>query len=663
MCGIVGFYNSSRDPNTFPETIINMLSMISYRGPDQAGYFFDNNIGIGTVRLKVIDIQHGMQPMSDESSRFWISYNGEVYNYIELRDELKKSGIKFKTSSDTEVVVNAYKVWGKEAFKKLNGGFAFVIYDRVDKKIILVRDRFGERPLFYMCHGNEWIFGSEIKSFLAHGEVNIKFDPYKLQSLYAIWTPLPDDSVYEGIFQVPSGGYIEVDSNGNLKANHYYQLDFCEPQFKGSESEAIEKLRFELSNSVKLRLRSDVQVGTYLSGGIDSSIVTLLATKYSDNVIRTFSVGFERKEFDETSFQQEVSKHLGTNHEQVIISDQNILDNFDKALWHLEIPVFRTAFVPMYLLSKQVAHSGIKVVLTGEGSDEFFLGYDLYKETILRSSWNNTVNYEEKRNQLQKLYPYLTKIQENVSFLVPLYERFTKETIPGLFSHEMRFSNSSFNDRILNLPTDSLSFLKKYISLHEKEFFSLPIMKRAQWLECTTLLAGYLLSSQGDRMSYANSVESRLPFLDSNVIALSNSFSDSLKLTGDFNEKHILKLAFKDELPSSVVNRPKQPYLSPLPPPFLDKKNNIYFDLLNSKDLLEELEFINVDFVKSFIHKIYQTPYEKISHRENQAFLFLLSTLLLHERFTRRKYYFSDKKQLTDSLVCHIDGRAMESVC
>ena len=164
-------------------------------------------------------------------------------------------------------------------------------------------------------------------------------------------------------------------------------------------------------------------------------------------------------------------------------------------------------------------------------------------------------------------------------------------------------------------------------------------------------------------MSYANSVESRLPFLDSNVIALSNSFSDSLKLTGDFNEKHILKLAFKDELPSSVVNRPKQPYLSPLPPPFLDKKNNIYFDLLNSKDLLEELEFINVDFVKSFIHKIYQTPYEKISHRENQAFLFLLSTLLLHERFTRRKYYFSDKKQLTDSLVCHIDGRAMESVC
>lgn len=656
MCGIVGFYNSPQDPDIYPEKICNMLSMISHRGPDQAGYFFDNKVGMGVVRLNVIDIQYGIQPMSDESGRFWISYNGEVYNYIELREELKTLGCNFKTNSDTEVVINAYKVWGKEAFKKLNGSFAFAIYDKFDKKIILVRDRFGERPLFYTRWKNEWIFGSEIKSFLAHEKIDIKFDTFKLQSLYTLWTPLPEDSVYKDILQVPPGGYIEIQEDGDLKTDYYYSLNFKESEFKGSQVEAIERLYFELSESIRIRLRSDVQVGTYLSGGIDSSIVTLLASKHSSKPVSTFSIGFERKEFDETSIQEEVSKYLGTEHNQITISDRDIFNSFDKAIWHAEVPVFRTAFVPMYLLSKHVRDSGIKVVLTGEGSDEFFLGYDLFKETMLRKDWSNEMHPEEKRNQLKKLYPYLTKVQDNISTLLPVYERFTKENYPGLFSHEMRFSNSSFSNRILNLSGDSLSSLKSYIKSHEHDFPSLSLLQRAQWLECKTLLAGYLLSTQGDRMSFANGVETRLPFLDPNVVAFANSLPDNLKLTNEFNEKNILKLAFKNKLPDSVINRTKQPYLAPLAQTFLDRKELI------SKDTLEQIGFLNMDFTERFIDKFYKTDLEKISHRESQAFLFLLSTVLLHEKFTRRTHQLPNKKQLIASLVCCIDGRVLQPI-
>ncbi len=411
MCGIVGFLNSSKNAETFPDTVCKMLSMIKHRGPDEFGYFFDEHIAFGVARLSVIDLISGQQPICSSDKRYWIAYNGEVYNYIELREELEALGCKFNTSTDTEVVLHSYIMWGEKAFNKLNGGFAFVIYDRKIQSAILVRDRYGERPLYYTKHKNEWIFASEIKSFLKYDNLELEIDLKELQTILTLWTPLPDRSVFKGIFQVPPGSYIKLHSDAiNIKP--YYLLDFKAEPFKQSESDAIEQTYFKLSESVRIRLRSDVEVGTYLSGGIDSSIITLLATQYSTKKVKTFSIGFRENSFDESGEQITVSNYLGTEHNQLTISNEDIASHFAEALWHAETPVFRTAFVPMFLLSKQVQDNGIKVALTGEGSDEFFLGYDIYKETILRSSWDKLTN-DKKINQLKMLYPYQKHFQED----------------------------------------------------------------------------------------------------------------------------------------------------------------------------------------------------------------------------------------------------------
>jgi asparagine synthase (glutamine-hydrolysing) len=655
MCGIAGFYNTSQNAEECPGIIKNMLSYIRHRGPDEAGYFLDDKMAMGTVRLSIIDLSTGTQPLSDQSKRYWICYNGELYNYKEIKEELISKGIHFKTSSDTEVVLQAWIFWGDGCLGKFNGAFGFSIYDTVTSTLFLARDRYGKRPLFYTIQNGEFLYGSEMKAFFGYPEFSFEMDTEQLSSIYTLWTPLPHQSGFKNVKQLGSGEYLVVNKNG-ITRKKYSTLNFDIPKFIKSEADAIDIIRETLKKSIEMRLRSDVEVGVYLSGGLDSSIVTQLASKLSNHPLRTFSVEFDEGEFDESNEQKEVASYFNTKHSSIRISHKDITDNFPKALYYAEVPVFRTAFVPMYLLSQKVRKAGIKVVLSGEGSDEAFLGYDIFKETLLRESWNNLCN-DERKEKAARVHPFLNHYSgENQNYLLGLYQQYSNQQLPGLFSHEIRFQNGRFSNRLLKKNNDPFQNVYELIA-DDENFSQMSPVQKAQWLEFKTLLSGYLLSTQGERMGLANGVENRCPFLDPNVVELASAMN--LIFDDGFNEKYILKKAFEDVLPKNVIARNKQPYRAPDSAAFVTHIPE-YMDLLLSDSSLKEIDFLNQKFCKGLVKKVTSLQPNNISARENQTFMYLISTVLLNQMFVKKDFsYVQAPSSINDILVKEIDYQAI----
>lgn len=636
MCGIAGYLTHPHTgPIPDPAVIQGMLSLLDHRGPDAAGYYVDKRVALGNTRLSIIDLATGYQPISDETQRYWIVFNGEIYNYKELRPILEQHGCRFQTQSDTEVLLHAYIVWGTDVFQHLNGDFAFAVYDRVSQQLVLGRDRFGKQPLYY-CHTNGvLVFASEIKSLLAHPVVDFSLDAERIARIFALWTPLAGDTPFENIYQIPVGHALTI-QNGAPTLCPYYDLTFPEPPLIGDEHDLAAGIRESLRESIRLRSRSDVEVGVYLSGGLDSAIVTRLAMEFSPQTMHSFSVSFEDAAYDEQPYQDELSAYLGTQHTRLTINSTDIATAFPAAVWHAEMPLFRTALVPLLLLSQRVKEQGIKVVLTGEGADEIFLGYNIFKETALRHDWN-TISEPDRRQALTGMYPYLGHFNaQNYGPLLNMYGRFTTEKTPGLFSHEMRFHNAKFALRLLDPPgADPLPNLADYIKM-QPNFGSFSPMQKAQWLEFKTLLAGYLLSSQGDRMSLAHGVENRCPFLDHHVVEYAAQLPDSVKLKGYTQEKHILKRAFADELPAAIIKRAKQPYRAPDAAVFRDCLPD-YMELIRSEAELNKTGLINAAQSARFVDKIMGSSGHAISPRDNQALIQLLSLQLLHRQFIQRR--------------------------
>lgn len=653
MCGIAGFFNSTHDSGEFPDTITRMLGTVAHRGPDGTGYFVDDRCAVGAARLSIIDIKAGVQPLSDASGRYWICYNGEVYNYRELRAELEAKDCVFRTKSDTEVVLQAWIQWREACLPRFNGGFAFAIYDREQSELVLARDRFGKRPLFYIAHGHGILFASEMKAFLQFPGINFEQDPDQLTSILAQWTPLPEQTGFRGIKSLPMGEWLLVTPD-RIVQRRYDTLRFEGHAPVATEEEAIALVRQGLVESVALRLRSDVDVGVYLSGGLDSAIVALLANDTAQGRLSTFSVEFEDAEFDESPEQRELASFLGTKHESVRVTHADITRHFPDAIFHAEIPAFRSAFVPMFLLSRRTSEAGIKVVLSGEGADEAFLGYDIFKETLLRTHWR-ALEDDERRKRLAQLYPHLDHYGPgDIAAITGLYQQFSEERLPGLFSHELRFQNGRFSARLIQSPEDPFRAIGELVA-NEPGYPAMTPVQKAQWLEFKTLLPGYLLSTQGERMSLAHGVENRCPFLDKNVIDIASAVN--LRFDDGFNEKRLLRRAFRDRLPASVIAKRKFPYRAPDSAAFAGGKPD-YLELLLSDAELAKLPYLNAKFARALSTKVLSKPASEISTKENQTFIFLVSLALLHRFFVQRANAGRTRREPTRSpLVRAVDMR------
>ncbi|MGW2870852.1 asparagine synthase (glutamine-hydrolyzing) [Kitasatospora sp. NPDC001225] len=629
MCGIAGFLADPPLTGAPDEVITSMLSTIRHRGPDQAGYYLDDGLAMGTVRLAIVDPADGAQPMSDPTERYWICFNGEIYNHVELRAELEGLGRPFRTDhSDTEVALQAWIQWGPACFARFNGPFALAIRDTATGGLVLARDRYGKRPLYYAEHGGALLFASEAKAFGAFPGFRFELSPPDLASIYAVWTPLPDRTPFAGVRQLPMGCYLEA--GGGLRSPlAYEELSFDVPGFDGTEPEAVAFVRESLRTAVELRLRSDVEVGVYLSGGLDSSVVTSLATQLSRHQVRTFSVAFRDKNFDESDSQLLVAEHLGTLHSALPVTGADIADNLPSAVYHAEVPAFRTSFVPMFLLSRHVRDAGIKTVLSGEGSDEAFLGYSLFRETMLRERWHGLTD-AERRAGLATLHPELAHFgPAHQGHLLGLYQQFATERLPGLFSHELRYQNGRFAARLLASRKDPFADLLDLVA-RAPGYQAMSAVQKAQWLEYKTLLPGFLLSTQGERVALAHSVENRCPFLDPAVVRAASAVN--LRFDDGWNEKAVLKKAFRAELPQWTTDRPKQPYRAPGSEVFKEHRPD-YLELLLSDTELGKLDFLDQRFARRLTDRVMASPAEDVSTKEDQAFVYLLTTAVLHRQF------------------------------
>ncbi len=525
MCGLAGIYSFVRNQSIEPRALEAMISMVNHRGPDSTGIKVFGNAGLAHARLSIIDLKTGDQPIHNENKTVWTVFNGEIFNFIELREILIHKGHVFSTKSDTEVIVHLYEEYGDHFVNHLNGQFAIALYDTKSNKLLLIRDRAGIVPLFFTKANSRLYFSSEIKSILAVQNHPPSLNYNALDQIFTFWSPVSPETIFSEIFEVSPGQMLIVNASG-IKKTQYWDWEFPEDNdyLKGSAEELAEELKSLLISATKIRLRSDVPVGAYLSGGLDSSSIVSLIHKYTNNPLRTFSIGFDETGFDETNYQNAFLKSIKTDHSYLRCSNSDIADNFIDTIWHTESPILRTAPVPMKMLSGLVRENGYKVVLTGEGADEVLGGYDIFKETKIRKFWSKYPHSEKRPTLLKRLYPYLDMTQGNAYLRAFFGQGIDSPNIIS-FSHLTRWSSTAKCKAFFSEDTKSrltADATQTMLDSFPAEIENWNYFNRAQYIEAKSLMGGYLLCSQGDRMLMANSIEGRFPFLDHRVIEFAN---------------------------------------------------------------------------------------------------------------------------------------------
>ncbi len=635
MCGIAGILSLDKDRGVREDMISRMLSVIRYRGPDEQGLLMDGPVGLGHVRLSIIDLSSGHQPMRNEDGSIWITFNGEIFNYIELRHDLRKRGHIFSTQSDTEVILHLYEEYGEQCLQHLNGQFAFAIWDKRSKSLFLARDRIGIRPLFYTKCNGSFYFASEIKSLFATGEIDREIDPLALDQIFTLWFTVPPRTAFRDIRELPPAHYIIV-KDGNVTTKAYWDLAFSDELGNVGFDEACERLKELLVDASRLRLRADVPVGAYLSGGLDSSVTTAIIRNFTDAPLQTFSVSFEDGNYDESAYQKEMSSVLGTEHHELRCTYGDICLDFPKVIWHTEKPIIRTAPTPLFMLSKLVRESNFKVVLTGEGADEILGGYDIFKETKIRHFWSRSPDSIFRPLLLKRLYPYLPAFQgQSAAYREAFFNEGLSDPSDLFFSHKPRWQTTAkskvFFSRELCEEINGAAPENAIGASMPEPFSSWQPFARAQYLETRGLLPGYILSSQGDRVSMAHSIEGRFPFLDHRVVEFCSRLPVHYKMRG-LREKHILKETMKPYLPCGITRRTKQPYLAPDSKSFFhDGKSPDYVEELLSEEYIKRCGYFKPRAVGMLVKKCKKGVV--IGFKDNMALVGILSTQLLHRQF------------------------------
>lgn len=644
MCGICGAIALKGTLEAPAGAVERMIGVMSHRGPDEYGSWGDERTLLGHARLSIIDLGSGQQPMGTADGRVWITFNGEIFNYVELREDLSAKGHAFRTSSDTEVILAAWREWGAACVERFNGQFAFAIVDRDAHRVFMARDRFGIRPLYHTRCGDVLLFASEIKSLAAWPGCRVELDPASLGEVFTTWVNVPPRTPFRDVWQLPAGHLLELDLDGDGRMpepRRWWHPGFLPAAEDHRHVDTDERdrmaheVREALADAAEIRLRADVPVGAYLSGGLDSSATAALVRERTGNRLKTFSVGFTDAAYDETSWQSMMADHLGTDHESIRVGDAEIAGGFARVVWHAESPLLRTAPAPLYALSGLVREQDFKVVLTGEGADEVFGGYNILREAKVRAFWARDPESSRRPKLLTRLYPYLQ--QSPPEFMTRFYGAGLDGAMTDpCFSHRPRWNNTS---RIMTFLRPEIaegavaaaaSGEERYRASLPPEFRDWGPVARAQYLEMTLFMAGYLLSSQGDRMLMGHTVEGRFPFLDHNVAELAGRIPASVKLAS-LEEKALLKRSVADLLPVEITRRPKQPYRAPDSASFFTGYGADLVAEATDPDELVRAGLFAPERVTALLRK-WQAG-RLTSVRDNMAFTGVLSAQILSRQF------------------------------
>ena len=637
MCGLAGYLGHPVEPGAERPLLQRMIRALAHRGPDGCGFHVAPGVGLAHARLSIIDLASGDQPIHNPARTVWTVFNGEIFNFVELRAELQAQGHVFYTRSDTEVIVHLYDRYGDRFVERLNGQFAIALWDGARRRLVLARDRAGIRPLYWTRAGGTLWFASEPAALFAALPDRARLSTRGLLQAFSYWAPLDPDTAWEGVQSLPPGHLLAIDADGRQELSRYWDWTFPPAAqtraacFSGID-QAVGELRERLLDAVRLQLRADVPVGAYLSGGLDSSGIAALVRGYTATPLRTFSVAFDQREFDESPYQHAMVRHLGTEHSTLRVSMREIGEAFPRLVAHAASPVLRTAAVPLMLLADSVRAHGYKVVLTGEGADEVFGGYDLFKEAKVRRFWARQPGSALRPKLLSRLYGYLeSSPAASPAFAAAFFGQGREHIDRAVFAHVPRWSTSQRAFAFLApelraqaAEWDALAFAESRLPGGILDWAPLA---RDQYVEAKTLLAGYLLAAQGDRAAMAGSVEGRYPFLDHTLIEFANRLPPSWKIHG-LTEKHILRRALADLLPDHITRRTKQPYRAPDSASFFVGGRPLdYVEELFSADSLRHSGLFDVDRTTRLFAKA--RAGRATGFADNQAFVGILSTLLL----------------------------------
>jgi asparagine synthase (glutamine-hydrolysing) len=620
MCGICGKINFDLEKPVDRDLVQRMTKTMTHRGPDQSGYFFEKNVGLGHRRLNIIDLSTGEQPISNEDDNLSIIYNGEIYNYQYLREDLLQRGHVFKTKSDTEVILHLYEEYGPASLQKLRGMFPFAIYDKRDKSLFIARDRVGIKPLYYSYGDCCLVFGSEIKSIIEEPTVDTSVNYEGIYNFLSYsYTPGPD-TVFKNIHKLQPGHYL-IQKNGKTTIEQYWDIDefyMSDMEINGKVEDELEKL---LEETINIHMISDVPVGFLLSGGIDSTTTLSFYTDKQKSDVKTFTIGFESDEFeDERKYARLAADKFGVDHYETTINEEDFFNFFPKYLWHMEEPIFEPPAISLYYVSK-MASEHVKVLLSGEGGDEAFAGYQTYRNLVwlerIKKLTGSTNGHRSKliSRMIPPKYRPLLHIPINDYY-------FSRSASPSsLFIKESdTLYSNPFKEQILLTENPYTQYADAMNGVSD--------LKRMLYVDTKTWLPDRLLT-KADKMTMANSIELRVPMLDHVLLEFAAQLPDKLKLNG-FNTKHILKKVASKRIPREIIKRKKAGFPTPFSR-WLKNKENLVTDILTDPSTLNRGYFDN-----DKLNEIVLNPWRR--NGSHSMIIFNLLTLeIWHREFVNKK--------------------------
>jgi asparagine synthase (glutamine-hydrolysing) len=589
MCGIAGIVNLNGAP-VDREEVQAMCDSIAHRGPDDQGFFVGSVVALGMRRLSIIDLDGGHQPLANEDGTVWVVFNGEIYNFQSLRRQLLSHGHRFATDTDTEVIVHLYEDYGSELVQHLRGMFAFAVWDERKKQLLLARDRLGIKPLYYAETGNRLVFASELKAILQISEIDRQLDWSAVNHVFTSLTTPSSQSIIRGVRKLEPGHLLTAGQKQKPRVSRYWDVVF-EPDYRRTTADLVEELRERIDESVRIHMVSDVAVGAFLSGGIDSSAVVANMVRQTERPVKTFSIGFKAAAYNELPYARAVARAFATTHHELIL-EPDIMSILDDLVWHLDEPLGDPSVIPTYMVSRLAAEH-VKVVLSGDGGDELFAGYDKYR-------------VEQNERRYSRLPGFARRLLRVIGHAMPDAAKgrgfILRHSLSGweryfdagtIFEEQARGKLLHPDVRAAVAKDDPWRDARIWLARHDGSWLS-----AIQYLDLKSYLPRDILTKV-DRMSMAHSLEVRVPLLDHKLVEFAATIPPELALSRG-EGKLMFKAAMQGILPSEIINRPKKGFAVPLGHWFRGELESFARDLLLSSRCRDR-NILNVEYVERLL--------------------------------------------------------------